>query len=218
MGADCAMCDECEDEFIAMQTRVEDAERRIAAIESRGSPIARLTGDVGRLQRDVGAILGRLPMIEEDVENLENAWKRGASAEPRIAAPESHVTPIPRMEGDVESLGDMWGRIASLEQRVTQIDARLGVEEGWRRDAIFPARAHGAPDLLSFLAHCDGALDCSPDGEIRLIFPEGAPVPLSDLMTAASLLRAHDPEGPIGVAYDGGIVVRLCPTPREDES
>lgn len=192
-----------------IESRAEVTDSRLAALESHVTPIPRMEGGIEKLQTDIKYLYAALkvyavaaPRIERSVEGIQ---KKCAQTADRISEAERHT----------ESIGDMWGRITSLEQRVSQIDARLGVEEVWRRDAIFPTCARDAPDLLSFLTHCDGALDCSPDGEIRLIFPEGAPVPLSDLMTAASILRAHDPEGPIGVAYDGGIVVLLRPAPKE---
>lgn len=219
MGADCMSCDECADEFLAMQTRVEDLERRIATLESRGSPIALLTGDVGRLQRDVAEILGRLPMIEEDVENLENAWRRGASAEPRIAALEQDIkklregvvdalSRVPRLEKQADDLGALTQHHEKALHEMSKSIARVTSATA----QIFPKG--DAPDLLSFLVSCDGSLGGSPDGEMRLIFPEGAPVPLSDLMTAASLLRAHDPAGRIEVSHEGGIAVLLRPAPK----
>lgn len=150
--------------------------------------------------------------------------QRAEATDARLAALESHVTPIPRMDGDIENLkkgaSDTRARLASLEWETKRMDILTrGHEDALNSHAKVIARLmsatvqlfpkEDAPDLLSFLRTCDGALDCSPDGEMRIIFPEGVAVPLSDLMTATSLLRAHDPEGIVDVSYGGGIVVRL---------
>ncbi len=131
-----------------------------------------ILGDVEKLQKEVAGIRGSLPMIEEDVENIENAVRQ---ADRRIAALEKEVV-----------------------QRITAEMVQL-------------SSGKDAPDTISFLISRNAALDCSPDGLIRLVFPEDTAIPLDDLRTAIALLLAHDPAGSIDVVYEGGIVVRLWP-------
>ncbi len=131
-----------------------------------------ILGDAEKLQKEMAAIQGSLPMIGGDIENLENSVRQ---ADRRIAALEKVVA-----------------------RRIAAEMAQLSPD-------------NDAPGVLSFLTYCDGALDCSPDGLIRLVFPEDAAVPLDDVRTATALLLAHDPTGKIDVSYDGGIVVRLRP-------
>lgn len=186
--------------------KLTDYDQKIGALKSHVTPIPRLMGDAEKLQKEMSETLGRLPMIEEDVENLENAAKKigallqySSDSRARLAS----------LEWETKELG----KLTQCHEEALHSHAKMIARLMSATVQLFPRG--DAPDPLSFLISCDGALDCSPDGEMRLIFPEDTAVPLSDLMTAASLLRAHDPEGTIDVPYEGGIVVRLRPSPKE---
>jgi len=71
-----------------LESRAEWTDHRLAALESHVTPIPRMEGEIEKLQKEMAAIQGSLPMIEEDVENLENAVRQ---ADRRIAALEKVV-------------------------------------------------------------------------------------------------------------------------------
>ena len=71
-----------------IESRAEWTDGRLAALESHVTPIPRMEGEIEKLQKEVAGIQGSLPMIEEDVENLENAVRQ---ADRRIAALEKVV-------------------------------------------------------------------------------------------------------------------------------
>lgn len=159
------------------------------------------------------AVRAAIPPLREDIKNLrrdhellaDHVWAKLAECCEKIKKhqddADATVTRLALLEGEVRALKHC--RVLH-EMEFAKIKSATV--------QLFPKG--DTPDLLSFLTYCDGALDCSPDGEMRLIFPEDTAVPLGDLMTAASLLRAHDPAGRIEVSYEGGIVVRLRPSPK----
>lgn len=107
------------------------------------------------------------------------------------------------------------GRITSLEseregtaKRFADLE-RAVVALGEQADRA--AQSPGDPqDLISYLCRCDAALDCFPDGELRICFPDMG-VPLDALLEAVGHLQRQVPGGKITIGYQGGVVVQILP-------